>query len=56
MFAIRKTDLKKVGDLNYETLGKFRKPIFANKKLQYFILGLGALIVLITIISFLMNT
>ena len=56
MFAIRKTDLKKVGDLNYETLGKFRKPIFTNKKLQYFVLGLGAFIVLITIISYLMNT
>ena len=55
LFGIRKTDLKKVGKLNYATLGKFRKPIFANKKLKYFILVLGVFILLITFISYLMN-
>ena len=30
LFGIRKTDLNKVSKINYETLGKFRKPIFAT--------------------------
>ena len=55
LFGIRKTDLKKVGKLNYTTLGKYRNPLFINKKLQYFILGLGGLILLITLMSYLLN-
>ncbi|MFL2571344.1 MAG: hypothetical protein ACJ0QL_05665 [Parvicellaceae bacterium] len=55
LFGIRKTDLNKVSKINYETLGKFRKPIFANKKLQFFILGLGLFILLITLISYIVS-
>jgi hypothetical protein len=55
LFGIRKTDLTIVGKLNYTTLGKFRKPLFVNNRLKYFVVGLGGFILLIVLISYIMN-
>ena len=55
LFGIRKTDLTLVVKLNYLTLGKFRKPLFVNTRLKYFVVGLGVFILLIVLISYIMN-
>lgn len=56
MFGVLQTDLDTVKELNYLALGKFRRPIFGNKINQYFILFLGAAILIFAIISFIMNS
>ena len=56
MFGVLQTDLDKVRELNYLALGKYRRPIFGSKINQYFVLILGAAILIFAIISFIMNS
>ena len=56
LFGIRKTDLKIVSTLNYQAIGKFRNPFIYNKKVKYFILTIGLLILIFAVISFLITT
>lgn len=55
MFGVLQTDLNVVKELNYLALGKYRRPIFGSKLNQYFILVIGAAILLFALISFMMN-
>lgn len=55
MFGVLQTDLDVVKELNYLALGKFRQRTFGNKINQYFILLLGAVILLFALISYIMN-
>ena len=55
LFAIRKTDLKAVDQLNYLTIGHFRKPIFENKFLRYGVIVFGFFLILLGIIGYLFS-
>jgi len=55
LFAVRLGDFDAVNRLNFETRGKFRKPMIRDKGARWVIVIMGFVLVLFAILSFLMS-
>jgi len=55
LFGIKMTNVREVDQLNYLAIGKFRKPIFENIYLRYFVVIFGLLIILMGVLGYFLS-